>query len=284
MQAISADSLSLKQKRALVFGGNAVAYAGTMTGLYSLWYKNYDLGPFHFFNDNRDWLQMDKVGHAYSCYYEGVVGIKMMKYAGYSDKTAAFVGGSYGFLIQTTVEIFDGFSQEWGASTGDVIANFAGSSIAIGQHLAWHEQRIWMKYSYYPSPYAEIRPNALGSNFPESLLKDYNAQTYWLSTNIRSFIPDSKFPAWLNIAVGYGADGMLGGDDNIYTDSDGIVNDYSNIARTRQFYLSPDIDFTRIPTNSKALKIGFTLLNCLKFPLPALEYNTSGDLDFHWFH
>ena len=43
------------------------------------------------------------------------------------------------------------------------------------------------------------------------MLKDYNAQTYWFSANLKSFFPEIKFTAWLNVAVGYGAEGMFGG-------------------------------------------------------------------------
>ena len=112
--ASAKDSLSLEQKRLVVFGGNGLAYSSTMVGLYQLWYKDHDLNSFHFFNDARDWNQMDKAGHAYSCYYEGLVGIRMMKWAGYDHKKASIIGGSYGFLIQTSVEVFDGFSDGWG--------------------------------------------------------------------------------------------------------------------------------------------------------------------------
>jgi hypothetical protein len=45
----------------------------------------------------------------------------------------------------------------------------------------------------------------------EQMLKDYNGQTYWLSVNLHSFYKGSKIPKWLNLAIGYGANGMLTG-------------------------------------------------------------------------
>ena len=48
----------------------------------------------------------------------------------------------------------------------------------------------------------------------QQVLKDYNGQTYWLSANIWSFNKESNFPRWLNVAFGYGADGMLYGENN----------------------------------------------------------------------
>ncbi len=281
--ATEQDKMSFpKNRKTFVVIGNSVAYAGSMYGLYNLWYKDYPLTKFHFHNDNRDWFQMDKVGHMYSCYYEGVVGIDMLKWAGFSHRTSSIVGGAYGFFIQSGVEIFDGFSEAWGASTGDMIANALGASLVIGQSLAWDEQRIWMKLSFQPTEYASIRPDLLGGNYVESLFKDYNGQTFWLSGNIKSFLPEkSKFPAWLNLAFGYGINGFVSSDDNLF-ERDGQNFDYTHITQSRQFYLSPDIDLTRIKTNNKALKIGLRLFNCLKFPLPGLAYdNKTRKFDFN---
>ena len=58
------------------------------------------------------------------------------------------------------------------------------------------------------------------------MLKDYNGQTYWLSANLKSFFKKSNVPTWLNISVGYGAEGMFGATENIWMDNNGnfIVN------------------------------------------------------------
>ena len=51
---------------------------------------------------------------------------------------------------------------------------------------------------------------------------------------------------------------------------------YSPDARYRQYYLSLDVDFTKIPTKSKLLKTTFGLLNMVKMPFPALEFSKNG--------
>jgi uncharacterized protein YfiM (DUF2279 family) len=281
---LAQDTTNTLLRKKIVVGGNAVAYTSTMTGLYALWYKDFPFQKFHLFNDNKEWLQMDKVGHAYSCYYEGVAGIEMMKWAGFSKKQYSIIGGSYGFFIQTGVEILDGFSAGWGASLGDMGANTFGAGLAISQSLAWDEQRVWMKYSYTHSPYAAYRPNVLGSSVAERMLKDYNGQTYWLSANVHSFVPDSKWPTWLNMAIGYGADGMVGGHDNLF-ENNGVVYDFTqNFSRERQFYLSPDIDLTKLKTKKKALRTLLIMANCIKVPMPALEYHTGTGLKGHLLH
>lgn len=280
-QSRAADEDSLKLRKQILIGTNVAAYSGAMTGLYHLWYKDYPMGKFQFFNDNAEWLQMDKLGHAYSCYYEGRTGIQMMRWAGYSEKTSIWLGGSYGWLIQAGVEVLDGFSQGWGASLGDLAANSAGSALVIGQELTWKEQRITMKVSYTPSPYAQYRPNVLGSSHIERLFKDYNGQIYWLSSSPACWMKSStQFPKWIGFAVGYGADGMTGGFENIQIEQNGQMTD--PFIRHRQFYLAPDIDLSRIPVKKKWQKSCLLVLNCLKFPLPGISFDNTNKLKMHW--
>jgi hypothetical protein len=87
----------------------------------------------------------------------------------------------------TIVEVFDGFSAEWGASTGDLIANATGTALYVSQELLWKEQRITPKFSFHSTKYAALRPDVLGSSLPEKNSKDYNGQTYWLSINLFFF-------------------------------------------------------------------------------------------------
>ena len=80
-------------------------------------------------------------------------------------------------------------------------------------------------------------------------------------------------PRWLNISVGYGGEGMFGGFDNTWIDANGIAINRPDIKRYRQWYLAPDIDLSKIKTNSKALKFFLTFLSAFKFPAPTLEFS-----------
>jgi phosphoglucomutase len=133
-------------------------------------------------------------------------------------------------------------------------ANIAGTGMYVSQELIWKEQRIQFKFSSHRIQYDESLKNRAdelyGSSLPKRLLKDYNAQTYWLSFNIKSFNMQSSVPPWLNLALGYGAEGLFGGFENIGFDKNGTMNFYRpDIKRVRQWYLAPDIDFTKIKTN-----------------------------------
>ena len=260
------DTLNLNKRKntcyLVGFGGTVFAH----TALSQLWYKDYPKSKFHFLNDNQNWLQIDKCGHAFSSYYLGVAGIESAKWAGV-PKNKQWKWALFGTIFQTPIEVFDGFSSGWGASTGDLVANSFGTILSAGQHAIWQEQKIKMKFSFHPTGYADIRSNVLGKNWNEHLLKDYNGQTYWLT-----YSPIKKHK-WIGLAIGYGASGMIGGEDNIWKDKNNITQDYSYMKRYRQYYLSLDIDFTQIKTKSRNLKTLFYILNGIKVPMPTIEFS-----------
>jgi uncharacterized protein YfiM (DUF2279 family) len=269
------DTLHTKRRNA-VYITEAAAATLSLIGLNQLWYANYPRSSFQTFNDNSEWLQLDKIGHVMTSYYVGKLGMQALDWAGESKKKQLIYGATLGFTFLTAVEILDGFSEEWGFSTGDFIANATGTSLLVGQELLWDEQRISLKYSFHTTKYADIRPAILGENFLEQTIKDYNGQTYWLSANLWSFHKESKIPKWLNIAFGYGGEGMLSGDEGTFINP--AIPDQE---RYRQFYLSLDIDLTKIKTRSKLLKTIFSTINFIKIPAPTVEFNTNNKVKFH---
>jgi hypothetical protein len=164
-------------------------------------------------------------------------------------------------------------------------SNLFGAGLFIAQEKSWKEQRIQFKFSFHPvnykDPQLEARADELyGKNWYEKMLKDYNGQTYWLSANPRSFLRGSGFPAWLNISVGYGAGGMFGGFENKWMEGSSEITRF-DIARKRQFYISPDIDFSKIKSNSKLVRTLFSTLNGFKFPSPTLMVDSKGKMKFY---
>jgi uncharacterized protein YfiM (DUF2279 family) len=280
---LASDSLSVFKKRKITLGISAAALTGgSLVYLNQAWFQQYSSGKFHFFNDNDEWLQMDKCGHTFTNYQVSRVMMQAMDWAGYSTKKQILIGGLSGFTYMTAIEVMDGYSAGWGFSWGDMSANALGTGMSIGQKLLWKEQRIQLKFSFYPTNYAKYRPNLLGDEIYMQVLKDYNGQIYWLSVNPSSFIKrENKFPKWLNVAFGYGANGMIGAKYNnvLAEDADGTTH-YFN--RYRQGYFSLDVDFTRIKTKSKFLKSIFTCINVLKVPFPNLEVS-EGKLKFNYY-
>lgn len=263
------------RKRKVTLGiVSAVGLGASYYGLNNLWYNDYPRSPLHSFNDNGEWLQMDKAGHFSSSYHLGKIGFETFQYCGFNYNTSLFLGGSSGLIFLTGIEILDGTSSQWGFSWGDQIANSSGTILFMLQEKFWKEQRITMKFSFSNSGYAMFNSDQLGRNFQQRLLKDYNGQTYWASYNISSFLAsDAAFPKWMNIAIGYGATEM--------TTAKNIVNSVNNFQRTREFYLSFDADLNKIRWPRKWMKTTARILSFIKIPSPTFEMRSDGKVKMH---
>lgn len=270
-----ADSLIISRRNTVIITEAALLTAA-MVGLHSYWYSDYPKSDFHFINDNDEWLQIDKVGHVFSSYQLGSFGKDALEWSGVSRKNQLLYGATIGFVFLSAVEVLDGYSSNWGASSGDIIANATGTALYVSQALLWKEQRIIPKFSFHTTQYPSQRSDVLGNSLNEQVLKDYNGQTYWLSVNLHSFLKESKVPKWINLAFGYGAEGMVSGN----VENNGMNLLYEDM-RFRQFYFSLDADLTRIKTNSPILKTLFTIFNMIKIPAPTIEINGSGEVKFY---
>jgi uncharacterized protein YfiM (DUF2279 family) len=269
-------------------GIHAASYTATLLILSQTWYKDHPRSSFQFFDDSKEWLQVDKVGHSWTTYNLAKYSKSLWIWSGVEDKKATWLGGLSGLGYQTILEILDAHSAEWGWSWTDMAANVAGAALFTSQEFAWKQQKVLLKFSshrvQHPFDLQNRANNLFGKTLPERLLKDYNGQTYWLSFNLPSITNSDALPPWLNIAVGYGAKGLYGGFENFAVDKTGaVVFDRRDVERLRQWYLSPDIDFTRIKTNNKGMRTALHIINMLKVPAPAMEL-TSGRLKFRWFY
>jgi len=243
------------------------------------WYADYDRAPLHAFNDGGEWQLMDKAGHAFSAYTLVSWGHGLFDRCGTPGRSSLWAGAALGVGFLTGVELLDGTSAAWGFSWWDMAANFSGAGLYVGQELGWGEQRLRLKFSAHHTDYAAMRPSLLGEGSIERYLKDYNGQTIWLSTNLKSFASRSAVPAWLNMAFGYGADGMVTASKPVSRDAFG-----GDLPRQQRFFLSPDLDLTKIRTRSKTMRTILFVLNSIKVPAPAFEVDSNGNATFHWLY
>ncbi|HVK96826.1 MAG TPA: DUF2279 domain-containing protein [Flavisolibacter sp.] len=269
----------------LISGLTTVSFGGSFVYLNEAWYKDYKRAPLHAYNDIGEWQQVDKVGHMVTAYHTSRIYSGMWKWAGVPDKKAVLLGTGSSLLYMLSIEYLDGRSAEWGWSWADAGADILGSALFASQELLWKDQKIQFKFSTTHKKYnGDLKQRAdklFGASFQERLIKDYNAQTYWLSLNASSILPNTNLPKWLNFSLGYGADNMFGGYTNIVNDENGnVIFDRSDLKRFRQWYLAPDVDFTKIKTNSRLLKTVFFAFNFIKFPAPAFELS-KGKIKFH---
>ena len=280
-QVISQSELSEKiaerdpipLKKVKLYGG--LGYGTSLLILSQAWYADTGFDRFKFFNDNAEWLQVDKVGHIYSTYHFSRINYALLNRTELSNHKALLWSSILSTALFLPIEILDGVSPDYGFSYGDMIANAAGSGIFYIQQKSWGEQRIKLKYSFRTTEFADIRPNILGKSLPEQMLKDYNGQTYWLSFDVHAFSEESSWPKWLNLGLGYGAEGMV-----ISRNSENEMAGYDNY---RQLYLGIDFDLNYIKTNNRFLKTVLFLADMIKLPAPAIELS-QGKVKGHILH
>jgi uncharacterized protein YfiM (DUF2279 family) len=242
-----------------------LVYLLLLWGLADLWYGRQAQLPFHFFDDWEEWLGMDKLGHFFTAFHIGDLGVHLLGWLGMSRKKSIWTGSLCGLLFQAPIEIMDGFGKGYGFSWADMGANLAGSIFLLGQYLLWNEIRLMPRFSFHTTDYAAMRPSLLGNSFSQQLLKDYNGQTYWLSVNCWRFL---RFPPapWQALvpSVGYGIEGMVYGriPENL---SQGLQP-------ISQYYFAADLDLSFFSPREKVFIIAFFLLNRLHLIGPALEY------------
>ena len=295
---VPADSFNNKRFWAAT-GVTAIAYTATVIGLNEIWYKQYPRSGFHFQNDWKEWRNVDKMGHMFTSYMYTSYISDIARWTGIESNKADWIGLGTAMLFQTTIEIMDGYSDRWGFSWSDMAFNAVGAGLYVGQQRLWHEQRILLKFSSTPVSHPDYlvtsedgesmmtviqrAEDLFGTSYFERLLKDYNAQTIWTSVNIHSFLrEESRFPKWLNFAFGYGAYNLYGGYQNKW-EKDGARYslDEETFPRYSQYYLSLDVDLSKIPVKSPFLRTILGMLNVIKIPAPALEYNKVEGLRFH---
>jgi uncharacterized protein YfiM (DUF2279 family) len=253
-----------KKLKTLVFASGA-AYTAGIAALNHMWYKNTERQSFRFFNDNAEWKQVDKAGHFFAAFHLSDLSSRAYKSCNIRDAKANLLGAFTGLLLTLPVEVMDGFSNGYGASAGDVLADAAGPAFFFAQQLAWKEVRIYPKFSFHRTPYAPMRPSLLGDNLLSEIVKDYNGQTYWLSLDADKF---TSFPKWLNFAFGYGAEDMVYARDG--------QNAASGFHPFRRYYLAVDFDLTAIRTRSKLVRSLLYVANSIRLPGPALQLSSRG--------
>jgi len=275
-QSFLENAKDFNKKRTMFVSASSIGlWGGSIGGLYYVWYKDFPKSKFHTFNDSKEWQQMDKIGHSITSYQLSRTTGDLFKWGGVNPKVAILIGSIYSFSYLLSFEFLDAYNKKWGFSWSDIGANTSGVLLYSMQDYFWNKQFIKPKFSFHKSGLAHYRPEILGSSNVKSVLKDYNGQTYWLSFNPVSMIkPDSKFPKWLNLSLGYSINNQLIGDGGTFVSAQN--NQQLSFTPYRQYYLSLDIDWEEVPVKAKALKLLFRGLNFVKIPFPTIEFSKAG--------
>lgn len=224
---------------------------------------------------------MDKAGHFVTAYHLTRINSSFLERNGFPRNKALAYSSFIMMGYMTGIEILDGFSPQYGASFSDLGANSLGLLCYYLQSRSNSLDMFTFKFSFQRSGLAEYRPELLGKNLSEQILKDYNSQTYWISVNPGEVFGWKKFPKWLNVAGGYGATGLLGGKSNASINLDGMS--IPEFKRERQWSLSLDLNITRFfGVNSRATRY-FQFVSFLKIPLPGVQFSAHQGPRWSWF-
>jgi len=216
----------------------------------NLWWKG-EKSPFHF-NWKEDWsyaLGADKFGHFYFPMLAASMYGDAFIWVGFTAEQSLFYGGMTALTYQTFTEIKDGFSKQWGFSWGDFSANVLGAAYPLLQYKYPPLKNINMKISFFPSERFKQGSNRV-------IFDDYESTYHWLSISIASYLPNEikkYYPQFINIAVGHSVKGIDAGN------------------RTRELFLSLDINTIELPGSSPFLQFLKKYLNYYHLPMPAVK-------------
>lgn len=273
---------SLNKKELLINTSFISAAAITYTGLYQLWYKNYPQTSFQYFNDLHEWKYMDKAGHICTAYHLNRTGYNLLEH--YKINKPLLKSSIYSFTYMTGIEVFDGFSKNWGFSWYDIISNGIGTLIFASQENYLKKQLLKVKFSSHMTSIASCRPNLLGNNKIERIFKDYNGQTYWLTLNLnQTFNEKFKLFKFIDLALGYSIDGFTGARDNSTYNCTDCYLDCENLSRTSSIMMSLDLNLNSFKGRNKFLDVLIQSLSIIKLPAPTFIMDKNPEFKLLYF-
>ena len=83
----------------------AAGWTGALLALNETWYSNYPKSKFHAFDDSREWLQVDKIGHTYSAYRLSLGYSSILQWSGVNKDKSVYMGALSGVLSQSVIEL-----------------------------------------------------------------------------------------------------------------------------------------------------------------------------------
>ena len=234
-------------------------FATTWVDAYFTWWKDVEK-PFSFYSEN--WMAgyphmgIDKPGHFFGTYSIFKITRDIMLWGGYDRSTAFWWAAGLSLFNGLQIEIGDGYSP-YGFDYQDLVFDFAGVGYGMLQTAVPFLENFNFKFSYWSSA---------GVKTPIEFTKDYDAMTIWLSLNVHNLLSSEKeswWPAWLNLAVGYGVD------DN---------------QTRREFVIGLDLNFEGITTRSEDWLLAEKLGNLWRPPAPALKFTTGKEPRWYLLH
>jgi hypothetical protein len=236
-------------------GGNALLYSY----MKNAWWSG-ERSDFFFRADwDQDFRDQDKFGHALGGYHLARFGAAFLRSACMSKPKAIAYSAAYAAAFQLQIEIWDGMFEKYGFSYADLLANTAGTALAVLHETHPRTRAIKPTISYART--AALRNS---DNFPSELRPslDYSGQTYWLSADVNALLSPSAKPYWpsfIRVSAGHSITDWIDPQTG------------ANIRAQRKIVLTLDFDAEKLPGENRIWKTFKRQLSYIHLPSPALE-------------
>ena len=240
---------------AVFVGGNAALYSY----MKNAWWSGERSDGFFFRADwDENFRDQDKFGHAVGGYHLARFGAAFLRSACMSKPKAIAWSAAYAAVFQLQIEIFDGMFEKYGFSYADLLANTAGTALAVLHETHPKTRAIKPLISYWPTEALRNRDN-IGGELRPSL--DYSGQTYWLSADVNAMLPDNAkryWPSFLRVSAGHSITDWI----------DPATG--ANLRAKRKIVLTIDFDAEKLPGENRIWKTFKRQLSYIHLPSPAL--------------
>ena len=204
--------------------------------------------------------EMDKFGHAYGGFHLARLGADLLEGACVADRKATWWGAAYATAFQLQIELWDAKQKKYGFSPPDLMANAVGAGFAVGQQYSPRLRFVKPTISYARTAALKRFGGAQGSELRPTT--DYSGQTYWLSFDVDSLLPEGArrwWPGFVRASIGHSitdyVDPQTGG----------------GIWARRAILLSLDLDPEKLPGQHPVWRRVKRELSYYHFPAPALR-------------
>lgn len=237
-------------------GGNAALYSYFKRA----WWSGQRADKFFFRADwDENFRDQDKFGHAIGGYHLARFGAAFLRSACMSKQNAVIWSGIYAAAFQLQIEIWDGHYDKYGFSYPDLLANTAGTALAVLHETKPSTRAIKPLISYYPSA-AQRNADDIPGELRPSL--DYSGQTYWISADVNALLPEEAkryWPSFLRVSAGHSITDWI----------DPLTG--ANIRAQRKLLLTIDFDAEKLPGENRLWKTFKRQLGYIHLPSPALQ-------------
>jgi hypothetical protein len=204
------DEGPTRKSLALSAAGTAGVYLGLYGWVTLAWYvRSTNSGTFSMHEEGwfgRDTYAggADKVGHTWGNYVMTRGVSQILQNGGWPRRASILTAGGLAFTFFAFSEVKDGYTKQYGFSTGDVLCNAIGVATGMVFELSPElDRRLDFKISYFPSAAFRAR---LEKDGPFNSPEDYSGQTMLLAYHLGSIdglVRNVSWARYVDLSVGY---------------------------------------------------------------------------------